>query len=471
MSGRRLVSGAVVLQLALLASPAAPQTVPGRSFLIAAAGDIIPHDMLVSKGDAYLPGYGWDFSPMMEEIEPWISDADLAICHMEGTLSATNTGIAGYPRFVGPREMAAGIVSAGWDTCSTANNHSLDAGWDGIVSTLDVLEANGLGHTGTARSPEERMPAIYEVAGVKVGHLSFTYGTNGIPAPRDRPWAVNVIDADSILADASWARRQGAEFVIVSLHWGAENVVAPTSSQRSLAARLLESPDVDLILGHHAHVVQPIERIGEKYVVYGMGNHLSNQNLRWGPQYFGTEDGLLVRVRVSEKPDGRFVVDGIDITPTWVEFGTYRIFSAADVVRSGAANRVAAAASFARTVERAMGAGPDGVQVTPTPWPAVTCGSRRATIVGTPGDDLLTGTPDRDVIFGREGNDVIEGGEGNDLLCGGEGDDVLDGGPGRDILIGWTGDDALEGDEGDILLGGVGHDTCSYLTPLRYCEP
>jgi poly-gamma-glutamate capsule biosynthesis protein CapA/YwtB (metallophosphatase superfamily) len=465
---RRLALAVLVLLAG--AVPAASQTPPGRSFTIAAAGDIIPHGMLVDAGNAYLSGPGWDFTPMVGDIEPWVASADLAICHMEGTLSATSTGLSGYPRFIGPREMADAIVAAGWDACSTASNHAVDAGWEGVVSTLEVFDSVGIRHAGTARTPEERLPSLYEVEGVTVGHISYTYSTNGLPVPPDAPWSVNVIDADAILADAAWAREHGSEFTIVSLHWGVENQVSPTGSQRSLAETLLASDDVDLILGHHAHVVQPIDRINDKYVVYGMGNHLSNQFSRWGPQYFATEDGLLVRVRVSERDDGSFAVDGIDIVPTWVHYPTYRVLSVTDALLTGAGQQTALETSLQHTLSRALALQPAGVAIAETPWIEVSCEGVRATIVGTPDDDVITGTAGRDVIAARGGDDVIAAGDGDDIVCGGPGDDRLDGDAGRDVVFGGDGRDLLTGDPRDILIGDTGDDRCSAQASLRDCE-
>lgn len=467
---RARILAVVIVVIATLTPPAASQPSPPRTFTIAAAGDIIPHGMLVDAANVYLPGPGWDFTPMVAAIEPWVSSADLAICHMEGTLSATNTGISGYPLFVGPREMASAIAAAGWDTCSTASNHSLDAGFAGVASTLEVLDAAGIGHAGTARSPEERAPTIYEVNGVTVGHISYTYGTNGLRVPADQPWAVNVIDSESILADASWVRDQGAEFTVVSLHWGLEYFVPPTDAQRALAESLLASDDIDLILGHHAHIVQPIERIGDKYVVYGMGNHLSNQNSRWGRKYYGTEDGLLVHVRVSERADGSFGVDAIDLIPTWVELGSYRVLPVVDAMQTDTGSREALEASQQRTLSRALDLGAPGVAVADSPWPEVSCEGLRATIVGTTGDDAITGTDAADVIVGRSGDDLIDGGGGDDIICGGPGHDRLVGGTGRDLVSGGDGRDVLDGDHRDILLGDGGADRCGRESPLRDCE-
>ncbi len=110
---------------------------------------------------------------------------------------------------------------------------------------------------------------MHTVNGVRVGLLAYTYGTNGVPVPAATPWLVNLVNVPKILADAHAARLAGAQFVAVSMHWGQENQTAPTALQRSQAAALLASPDVDLIIGDHVHVVQPIERIGSKYVIYG----------------------------------------------------------------------------------------------------------------------------------------------------------------------------------------------------------
>jgi len=363
----------IVLAVAAVGPPARSASAP-RSFTIAAAGDVLIHRR-VSEVARTGPGF-YDFSPMFSSIEPWISAADLAICHLEVTLSRDNTGLSYYPRFVAPNEVASAIHGAGYDTCSTAGNHALDAGWAGVVTTLDLLDVAGVRHDGTARTPLERLPGLYAVEGVTVAHISYTYGTNGVPMPSDHPYAVNVIDADAILGDAAWARRRGAEFVVVSLHWGIENVVGPTGAQRALAERLLSSPDVDLILGAHAHVVQPIGEIGGKYVVYGMGNQLSNQNGAFGEEYYSTEDGLLVLVRVSERPDGSFGVDRIDVVPTWVRNIDYRIFAVRNALAEGVTPTGALETSLMRTVNRVRSLGAPGIRLAPMPPPATPCHCR-----------------------------------------------------------------------------------------------
>jgi hypothetical protein len=423
----------VALLVVMVGTPARAEDA-GRSFTIAAAGDILIHGMVMDAAGAYAGYEGFDFRPMLEPIEPWISTADLAICHLEGTLSPTNTGLAGFPRFTAPHEVAEALAGAGYDICSTAGNHAADRGWQGIVDTLDVLDAYGIGHDGTARTEDERLPSFHLVNGVRVAHMSYTYGLNGLPRPER--WAANLIDEEAIRADATWAREHGAEFVILSLHWGVEQHVPPTAAQEALARSLLEDSDVDLILGTHAHVIQPIDRIGDKVVVYGMGNSLSNQFTRWNlPEYYATEDGVVVHLTVSEV-DGRFVVTDTSFTPTTVEWATYRVMASDHSLAAGdGAYPANLAESRSRTVERILMLGVEDVAATGAAWPEASCDGRPATIVGTPGDDVIVGTPGPDVIAARDGNDIVWGLAGDDVICGG---------PGSDLLVGGLGDDSID---------------------------
>ncbi len=447
-----------------------------RTFTIAAAGDVLIHGAVARRAAEYAGGNGYDFVPMMAPIEPWIGEADFSICHLEGTLSPTNTNLSYYPLFNAPHEVADAIAAAGYDTCSVTGNHALDRGWTGLVETLDVLDAAGVGHDGAARTEDERLPGLYDVDGITIAHMAYSYGYNGIPKPAGKPWAVNSLDADLILSDAAWARSQGAEFVILSLHWGLEYQVTPTAEQRRLAELLLGSPDVDLILGSHVHVVQPIDRIGDKVVVYGMGNHLSNQNSSYGPTYYGTEDGVVVHLTVTEQPDGRLLTTEVSFTPTWVELPTYRILANDTALAAGVEPADWLRGSRDRTVGRIQMLGAPNVEPTPAYWDPVVCAGEIATIVGTNGPDVLTGTEHRDVIVGRRGDDLIHGLGGDDIICGDDGNDRIDGGDGRDLILGgdgndWLigglgrdtvlgddGDDRLLGDTGDFVFGGFGND-------------
>lgn len=451
---RRAAAGIV---LALCVPTAGTAVEPPRSFTIAASGDILIHGSVARAAAAYGQG-GYDFTPMLAPTEPWIAEADLAICHLEGALSADDSGLSYYPFFVSPHTVADAIAAAGYDTCSLAGNHALDRGQQGLEETIELLESRGIAHEGTARTEEERLPGFYQVNGVTVAHLDYTYGLNGLPRPA---WySVNLIDPEAILADAHWAREQGAEFVVLTIHWGVEYQHAPTAEQESLAERLLASPDIDLILGSHAHVVQPIGRVNGKVVVYGMGNHLSNQNSMWGPKYHSTEDGLMVQVTVTEQPDGRLIATSVEYTPTWVEMHTYRVLPVAWARAAGEGDAALLSSSWERTTDYVTMLDTEGLTATPAAWAALLCRGRVADLAGTAGPDLLIGTPGPDVIAGRGGDDTIHGFDGDDLICGGLGDDTIWGGFASDRLYGGDGDDTLYGGLGrDTLWGDEGQDT------------
>lgn len=289
----------------------------GRSFTIAATGDIIAHTAVNDQALEYGHESKYDYAPMFSEIQPLIAGADLAICHLEGPIAPQGVEFTGQPVFGSPAAIAASIVAVGYDRCSTASNHSMDKGVAGIDATLDAFEAAGLGHSGTARTPAEAAAPILSVNGVKVAHLSYAYSFNGARLPTDEPWRANLIDPARILADAADARARGAEFVVVSLHWGAENQSPITGAQRSLANTLTAGGLVDLIIGHHVHLLQSIEQINGKWVVFGMGNILSNERSTTGCPV-ASQDGMVVRLSVSEIPGGGFRVARPVVTPTWV---------------------------------------------------------------------------------------------------------------------------------------------------------
>ncbi len=333
---------------------------------IAVTGDVLLHLPVVNAATGPT---GRDFAPMLAPIAAVVREADLGLCHLEVPLSRDGSALSGYPVFQGPPEIAAALVSTGYAGCSTASNHSMDKGAAGVRSTLDVLDAAGLGHAGTARSlGEDATPTLYRVAtsagrDVVVAHVSATYGLNGFVVPADQPWLVDPIDpVTAITAEASLARAAGAQVIVVSVHWGEEYQVEPSAYQRAVAAELLASPDVDLIVGHHAHVVQPIERVGDKAVIYGLGNLLSGQGGRHTP---GTQDGVVVTVTMSVSGAGEVAVTDIGYVPTWVEPTSYRALpvpaSLADPSLSPD-RRAALEASLDRTVT-AIGAG-----AAQTPW-------------------------------------------------------------------------------------------------------
>ena len=282
-----------------------------------ASGDLLIH---APVANAATVGSGrYDFRPLFAPIRPIVRRADLALCHVETPIGAGPH--SGYPLFNAPAELATAIRWAGWDACSTASNHSLDRGTAGVAATIRLLRGAGLRVAGTARSRvESRRLTRLRVRGVDVAFLSYTYGTNGLRLPA--PWMVNLIDARRIAADARRARRRGADLVLANLHWGVEYAHAPTPEQRALARRLLRPGLVDVILGQHAHVVQPIRRIGRRFVVYGEGNLLSAQSVACCAE--ATRDGLIAVVRARPGRRG-VVVTRVDYYPTRVSRPGYAV--------------------------------------------------------------------------------------------------------------------------------------------------
>ncbi|MFD9334774.1 CapA family protein [Streptomyces sp. NPDC060028] len=264
-------------------SPRAPSPA-GQPFTLVATGDVIPYPSIIRRAadDAGKAG-AYDFRPILAGVKPLISGADLAICHHEIPYGRPGGPYAGYPLFKAPHELADALRDTGYDSCSTASNHTLDDGYEGLARTLDHLDRVGVKHVGSARSAEEaRAPALLRAGGALVAQLDYTYGTNGIPLPADKPWAVSLIDEDRIIADARAARAAGANVVVLSVHWGTEWQTAPDRQQRELAQVLTASrgadglPDIDLIIGTHNHVPQPYEKINDTWVVYGMGDQVAS---------------------------------------------------------------------------------------------------------------------------------------------------------------------------------------------------
>ncbi|WP_424917956.1 CapA family protein [Streptomyces sp. wa1064] len=278
-----------------------------RPFTLLAAGDVLPHSSVIDRAAVDAGGAGYDFAPMLAGVAPVVSGADLAFCHMETVYGEEGGPYTGYPSFKSPPEVAAALRTTGFDSCSTASNHTLDDGADGVRRTLDALDGAGIRHAGSARTAAEAarptiLPAGPGKGAAKVAHLAYTYGTNDIPLPADRPWTVNVTDEHRIVEEARAARRAGADVVVLSAHWGTEWQDEPDAEQLELARRLTASadggrPDIDLIIGTHAHVPQAYEKVNGTWVVYGLGDQIAGAMIN----YEGAQDP-----RGNQSSMGRF---------------------------------------------------------------------------------------------------------------------------------------------------------------------
>lgn len=293
-----------------------------RTLTIAGTGDILIHSSVYRQASHYAVGSDreYDFRPMFEQVRPIFETVDLAICHLEVPISPDNTELSGFPLFNAPRELADDLAWAGFDACSTASNHTMDQGMEGVEATHDALDLAGVAHAGGNRTRvEANTPRLYQAGDVIVGHISATFSLNGLPRPD--PWVVDLLDDDRFEERAEAARDAGADLVVASLHWGHEYVAEPNHRQRQLGKRLLSEGIADVILGHHAHVIQPITEIDGKPLVYGQGNFLSNQSAACCPPE--TQDGMIPIIELRESDDG-WDAD-IFVIPTWVDRSDFTI--------------------------------------------------------------------------------------------------------------------------------------------------
>ena len=365
------------------ASAPTPPPAPPTSFTLVATGDVLTHAPVVSSATT---GNGIDFSPLTEHIRPYIAGADLALCHMEVPVAPPGTAPSGYPMFGSPREMVPDLAEDGWDGCSTASNHSVDRRKAGIETTLAEFAAAGMGAAGTSRTETEALSTqMYVVQGdgepVSVAHISLTYDSlNGLPKPPGEPWAVDTFnaeasDADPVIAAAQRARDAGADVVVASVHCCVEYRTEPTPAQRLLAERIAESGVVDLYVGHHAHVPQPIELLpggpnGDgMWVAFGLGNYLSNQDTQCCVAQ--TNSGVLLTATFTVDSDKRVTV-APEWTPITVDrLGKHRVYALTDI--PDGVGRLSAAEVAAR-IDRVAAAVGGQAPMRTTPAPALARG-------------------------------------------------------------------------------------------------
>lgn len=288
---------------------------------MAFTGDMLTHSPLWTQAQRNTGEKGYDFRPMLARLAPLLEPADLAVCHLETPIAPEGEEFTTAPAYGVPPEVVDAIAAAGYDRCSTASNHTLDRGTAGIDRTVDVLAWHGIGQSGMARTPEEIAPRVFEMDGVKVTHLSYTFSYNGSTPPGGQEWRSALINPDRIIADARAAEYVGAEIVVVSMHWGEERIAAPTAEQVALADAITGSGAVDLIVGHHAHVLQPIEQINDTWVMYGLGNILSNlpTSSIWPAS---SQDGAVATIDFTVAKNGDVRASTPVVHPTWVDRDT-----------------------------------------------------------------------------------------------------------------------------------------------------
>ena len=323
-----------------------PTPTPPTVATLAVCGDVMSH--MPVTNDAWDESQGrYDYTPIFEQARPYVEGADYAVANLETTLS-TEGPYSGYPAFRSPAALAEDLKELGFDLMLTANNHCLDRGYSGLTATLDALDGAGLAHVGTYASQEDAASPVHlaDVGGIQVAFLGYTYGTNGIPLPDGKEYAVSLFNTDymtslstldtgKLEADLAAARALEPDLIAVMIHWGVEYQTKQNSYQEEIAD-LLISHGANLVLGGHSHVPQPMEertvtgwdgaeRTG--FVCYSLGNFISSQV---GP-LTDTTSALTLEL-TKDHGTGETTVTGWTYAPMLMvrRDGTERVFTLTD---------------------------------------------------------------------------------------------------------------------------------------------
>jgi len=259
-----------------------------RQVTITATGDVRVDAAIRASAERASGTAGiYDFDGMLAAIRPIARGSDVALCHLGTPLSASDIDLSVADSTVlnAPREVARTLAWAGFTGCDGASAHAYDLGVDGLADTFRVFQENGLGYTGPgAAQSNGRRVATYRTDAATVSHLAYTYAVSGdeadASAPSEARWLKRSlwpsVKADGIIADAAAARAAGADFVVVSLNWGATAATEPTDSQKEFATSLLDSADIDLVIGTNPRAIQQCAKINGKYVFYSLGELLAD---------------------------------------------------------------------------------------------------------------------------------------------------------------------------------------------------
>lgn len=294
-------------------------------------GDILLHDNVL-WGAKQSDG-SYNFSQLFKFARPYITKADYAVANLEVTLGGTEAGnYRGYPGFNSPDSILDYVKADGFDMLLTANNHCLDTGLAGMKRTAKQIKASGLDVLGTKETTSDPMYVVKNINGIKIGMVAYTYGTNSSAAGADE--LINYFSSANLPAFYSEAqsviddmKQNGAEAIVFYMHWGNEYQTKPNVYQKDIAQKLCNM-GVDVIVGGHPHVLQPIELIHSEdsqnttVCLYSMGNAISNQRISemTGLCETGhTEDGVLFSYTFTKDQSGDVSLTAVDIIPTWVD--------------------------------------------------------------------------------------------------------------------------------------------------------
>ena len=318
---------------------------------ISATGDLLMHTPLyhAKYNSACYNGGDYDFSPIFKFVKDYTSATDFMIGNLETTLYGDGKAYSGFPMFNTPDQIVDGAKDAGFDLLLTANNHCNDTGMDGILRTLEVIRDRGLGTLGTNMNAEEQKYVIQDVNGIQVGMMCYSYDDsqngsrqafNGNPIYDKDRGTVNSFPIlrfgkdrqpffDELESQIAEMKEKGADAIMLFLHWGIEYQLKPNQEQTDLAQKFCDM-GVDVIVGGHPHVIQPVELLTSSVdpehktvCLYSLGNAVSNQRHHIMREKYiptpHTEDGMLFNVTFEKYSDGTVYLSSVDVLPTWVD--------------------------------------------------------------------------------------------------------------------------------------------------------
>lgn len=309
-----------VIQDSSVESETVEEKIEPINFTMTAIGDTLCHN--TQYWDAYNSSTKqYDFSYVYDDIKDYTSSADITIGSLETTFAGEDRGYSNYPVFNSPDSLATGLKDIGVDVISLAGNHALDYGYSGICRTIDVLDNVGISHLGTYKSAEDQDKIlIKDVKGVKIAFINYTYGTNGIPVPSDKPYCLNLIDKDLISKQIKQAKEQNVDMIVACMHWGTEYKTSANDEQKELADFLFKS-GVDIILGNHPHVLESMEKktitlddgsTKDVFVVYALGNFTADQRAEI------TRDSAILNLDITKDSDGKILINKVSYVPIYM---------------------------------------------------------------------------------------------------------------------------------------------------------
>lgn len=282
-------------------------------------GDCLIHRFVytdASNGDGT-----YSFSKMFTEVEPLIKGHDLAFYNQESTIGGKSLGLSAYPRFNSPEEIGDDMVNLGFNLVSLANNHTMDKGEKGVINSVNYWKTKpGVYYTGQALSAEDRENNIkvLEKNGIRYAFFAYTTVTNGLLPPTGKDYLTNIYSKEKAQKDIDKVKDK-VDLIIVSMHWGEEYTTNPSSNQKQVAKELSDM-GVNLVIGNHAHSLQPVEMIGDTLVFYALGNFIAAQDS------VDKQTGALVTLNIKKEKDGKITFNNIKADLIYTYFKGSRNF-------------------------------------------------------------------------------------------------------------------------------------------------